>query len=336
VQILFAGKAHPRDTAGKELIRKIVHWARDENLRRKVVFLENYDINLARYLVQGVDIWLNTPQRGMEASGTSGMKVLANGGLNMSILDGWWCEGYAHDTGWAIGQGESYEDAKYQDEVESHAIYDLLEKDVIPLFYNRSSDRLPRGWVQMMKSSMQKLSPHFSTSRMVAEYAQNFYLPAAARFDAFMSNNLEPAKNLSHWKESIRDRWSEVSIGKVDTIVNDGELQVGGKLEVRSQVKLGSIDASDVVVELYYGPVNSEGKINSAEAVPMEHVGPGSDDYEIFQGKIPCRRSGLCGFIVRVMPFHPDLVSRYDTGVICWDEVPDDAKKNKSPQPEPV
>ena len=336
VQILFAGKAHPRDTAGKELIRKIVHWARDETLRRKVVFLENYDINLARYLVQGVDIWLNTPQRGMEASGTSGMKVLANGGLNMSILDGWWCEGYAHNTGWAIGHGESYEDIEYQDEVESHAIYDLLEKDVIPLFYNRNSDRLPRGWVQMMKSSMQKLSPHFSTSRMVAEYAQNFYLPSAARFNAFMHNDLERAKNLSHWKESIRDRWPEVSIGKVDTVAGDGELQVGGKLEVRSQVKLGSIDASDVAVELYYGPVDSEGKISSAEAVPMEHVGPGSDDFEIFQGKIPCRRSGLCGFIVRVVPFHSDLVSMYDAGVICWDEVPDEAKKAKTPEPEPV
>jgi glycogen phosphorylase len=336
VQILFAGKAHPRDTAGKELIRKLVHLARDESIRRKVVFLENYDINLARYLVQGVDIWLNTPKRGMEASGTSGMKVLANGGLNMSILDGWWCEGYTHDTGWAIGQGESYEDTEYQDEVESHAIYDLLEKDIIPLFYNRSSDRLPRGWVQMMKNSMQMLSPHFSTSRMVAEYAQNFYIPSVTRYDAFMNNELERAKNLCHWKESIRDRWAEVSIGKVDLVAGSGELQVGGKLEVRSQVKLGSIDPSDVAVELYYGPVDSEGKISSAEAVPMEHVGQGTDDFEIFKGRVPCRRSGLCGFIVRIVPFHSDLVSMYDAGVICWDEVPHEAKKAKTPQPEPV
>jgi starch phosphorylase len=320
LQIIFAGKAHPRDTAGKELVRKIVHIARKKDLRRKVVFLENYDINVARYLVQGVDIWLNTPQRGMEASGTSGMKVLPNGGVNMSILDGWWCEGFAADTGWAIGQGESYEDEDYQNEVESHAIYDLLEKDVIPLFYRRGSDRLPRGWVTLMKNSMGRLSSHFSTSRMVAEYAQNFYLPAGQRWEKFMSNDLEKAKTLAAWKESMRDRWSELAIGKVD-ITSRGDMLVGGKLDVRSQIRLGSIDPGDVMVELYYGLVDADGNISSAEAVPMEYVGEaGTDDLHIFTGSIPCRRSGLCGFTVRLIPSHPDLVNKYDTGLIRWED----------------
>ena len=332
VQIIFAGKAHPRDTAGKDLVREIVHIARDKNMRGRIVFLENYDINVARYLVQGVDVWLNTPRRGMEASGTSGMKVLANGGINMSILDGWWCEGFAPHTGWAIGQGESYDDEEYQNEVESHAIYDLLEKDVVPLFYKRGSDHLPRGWVTLMKNSMSKLSAHFSTARMVAEYTENFYIPCAQRWQAFRDNDMERAKALAAWKESIRDRWSEVEVGKVD-IDSRGDLLVGGKLKVRSQIKLGSIDPAEVLVELYYGLVDANGNIGSAEAVPMEHVGKtGSDDFHIFTGEIPCRRSGLCGFTIRVMPHHSDLVNRYDTGLICWEDA-DSPVKKASPTP---
>ncbi|KPK73796.1 MAG: alpha-glucan phosphorylase [Phycisphaerae bacterium SM23_30] len=329
VQIIFAGKAHPRDTAGKELIRKAVHMAREEELRRRIVFLENYDINLARFLVQGADVWLNTPRRGMEASGTSGMKVLTNGGINLSILDGWWCEGYSHDTGWAIGSGESYTDTKYQDEVESHTIYDLLEKDVVPLFYQRGSDRLPRGWVKMMKNSMRKLSSHFSTSRMVAEYAQTFYLPCALRWEAFEKDALQRAKGLAAWKESMRDRWPEVSIGKVD-IISKGELLVGSKMQVRCQVALGSIDPNDVLAELYYGLVDGDGNIASAEAVPMKHVGAAQGDYHIFNGSISCRRSGLCGFTVRVIPYHADLVSVYDTALIRWEEPEGERSKAKA------
>ena len=329
VQIIFAGKAHPRDNAGKELIRKVVHVARDEDLRRRIVFLENYDINLARFLVQGADVWLNTPKRGMEASGTSGMKVLANGGVNLSILDGWWCEGYSHETGWGIGSGETYTDTEYQDEVESHALYDLLEKDVVPLFYKRSSDRLPRDWVKMMKNSMQKLSSHFSTARMVAEYAQNFYLPCSLRSHAFKADDYQRAKILSAWKESIRDRWPEVAVGKVD-IVSKGELMVGGKMQVRCQVELGSIDPQDVLVELYYGLVDPDGNITSAEAMPMEHVGPAQGNCHIFTGSIVCRRSGMSGFTIRVIPDHPDLVSKYDTALIRWEQMEDEKEKEKA------
>ena len=319
VQIIFAGKAHPRDIAGKELIRKIVHAVRDEDFRRRIVFLENYEMNVARHLVQGVDVWLNNPRRGMEASGTSGMKVLANGGLNMSILDGWWCEGYAQDTGWAIGQGESYDDTDYQDEVESHALYDLLEKDVVPLYYERGRDRLPRGWIKMMKASMGKLSTHFSTARMVGEYSQNFYVPCSMRHEAFLANNLAKAHALAEWKDSLRDRWSELVVGKVD-ILSRGARPVGDKLEVRAQIKLGSVPPSDIMAELYFGLADADGNLSSSEAVPMEYVGAAHEDYHIFSGSIPCRRSGLCGFTIRVIPFHADLVSMYDTGLICWEQ----------------
>jgi starch phosphorylase len=306
-----------------------VHIARDDDLRRRIVFLEKYDINLARFLVQGADVWLNTPRRGMEASGTSGMKVLANGGINLSILDGWWCEGYSHETGWAIGSGESYTDTKYQDEVESRAIYDLLEKDVVPLFYQRGSDRLPRGWVKMMKNSMRMLSSHFATSRMVAEYAQSFYLPCARRRELFQADDFNRAKALAAWKESMRDRWSEVSVGKVD-IISKGELQVGKKMKVRCQVSLGSIDPNDVVVELYYGQVDGDGNIVKGEAVPMEHKGTAQENYHVFTGSITCRSSGLCGFTVRVVPYHLDLISVYDTCLIRWEEPISEKSRTKA------
>ena len=329
LQLIFAGKAHPRDTEGKELIRQIVHFVRKDVFRQRVVFLENYDINVARYLVQGVDIWLNTPRRGLEASGTSGMKVLANGAINMSILDGWWCEGYGAERGWAIGLGESYDDVHYQDEVESHAIYNLLEKEVIPNFYERGTDRLPRKWIEMMKNSMRDLIAQFSTSRMVAEYTQQCYLPSAQRWNDFVESDLERARDLADWKDSIRDRWPDVAIHKVEAL-GHGELPVGGKLEVRCQVKLGSIDPRDVVVELYYGPVDSQGNVQQGEAVAMECRGDAGGAYQIFSGFIPCRHSGLCGFAVRVIPFHNDLADKYDTGLIRWDESESEAREPKA------
>jgi len=178
VQILFAGKAHPRDHGGKELIAEILHIARRPEFRRRVVFVEDYDIHVARYMVQGIDVWLNNPRRPLEASGTSGMKVCCNGGINLSILDGWWVEGYAQNNGWAIGAGEEYTDLTYQDDVESRAIYDLLEQEIVPLFYTRSSDGLPRGWLRVMKQSMGTVCPVFNTNRMVQEYIEKCYRPS--------------------------------------------------------------------------------------------------------------------------------------------------------------
>src|SRR5437016_1244551 len=172
VQFVFAGKAHPADHEGKELIKTIVNFARNPAIRRRMVFLENYDINVARYLVQGVDVWLNTPRRPYEASGTSGMKAAANGVLNCSILDGWWVEGYSPDVGWAIGHGEDYTDPNYQDQIESVALYDILEKQVVPLFFQRTVDNVPRAWIARMKNCMRKLAPVFNTNRMVRDYTE--------------------------------------------------------------------------------------------------------------------------------------------------------------------
>lgn len=183
VQLIFAGKAHPDDKLGKELIKKVIRFARQEELRRQIVFIEDYDMTLARYLAQGVDVWLNTPRCYQEACGTSGMKAAANGVLHMSVLDGWWAEAYQPNIGWAIGRGEEYDDSEYQDEIESQAIYHLLEKEIIPLFYERGDDGLPQEWVRRMKAAMRAICPRFNADRMVREYCEHFYIPAAERYE---------------------------------------------------------------------------------------------------------------------------------------------------------
>lgn len=318
VQFLFAGKAHPRDHGGKELIAQIVHFARMEQFRRRIVFIEDYDMNVARYLVQGVDVWLNNPRRPLEASGTSGMKGPPNGGINMSILDGWWCEGYAGDNGWAIGSGEEYTDLNYQDEVESRAIYDLIEKEVVPLFYDRGPDGLPRGWVQRMKRSMMTVCPVFNTNRMVQEYAERFYIPAAERFGELVAGNLAAGQQLAQWIARVRQNWPQV---KVEAVEVDGgtSIAVGDQLKVTARIQLGGLSSEDVNVELYHGNLDASGTISGAQTASMSGNGrdPASGAYT-FAGSIPCRASGQHGYAVRVLPRHNLLPRAFEPGLIRW------------------
>jgi starch phosphorylase len=317
VQLLFAGKAHPRDHGGKELIAEITHVARRPEFRRRIVFIEDYDINVARYLVQGVDVWLNNPRRPLEASGTSGMKVCCNGGINMSILDGWWCEGYAGDNGWAIGAGEEYTDLAYQDDVESRAIYDLLEEEVVPLFYNRSSDGLPRGWLKVMKRSMATVCPVFNTNRMVQQYLENCYVPSAERYDKLAGSNLEKAAALAKWRRILERDWSKIRIETVEAKGAD-PMQVGGQLEVLARVNLGALAPADVQVQLFHGVVDNQGEIPDPGTTAMSHNGTAQGSTWLFQGTIPCRSSGQHGFAVRVLPHHPDLSNPFEPGLVCW------------------
>ncbi len=260
VQIVFAGKAHPADHQGKELIRQIVQLSQQEQFRHRIVFLEDYDMAVARHLVQGVDVWLNTPLRPHEASGTSGMKVAFNGGLNLSILDGWWCEGYRGNNGWAIGRGEVYSDLAYQNEVESRAIYDLLEKEVVPLFYNRGSDGIPRGWVAFMKNSLQSLCPVFSTDRMVQEYARRCYLPAYEHWERLNRDGLRLAVELARWKQRLHGLWGQLSIDAVEAEIHK-EVTVGDRLAVKVRITSGEIPLSEIAVEVYFGVLDARGAI---------------------------------------------------------------------------
>ncbi len=319
VQMLFAGKAHPHDDAGKDLIRTIVHFANRPEFRNSIVFLENYDMTIARYLVQGVDVWLNTPRRPREASGTSGMKVVYNGGLNASILDGWWDEAYDPSVGWAIGAGEEYNDQEMQDYIESQALYNLLEQDIIPLFYTRGRDGIPRGWLERMKNSLRKLAPFFNTHRMVRQYTEEFYLPAARRYKALTEPNMERGKALSAWLDKVRREWPSVSIKRVE-VQNGSRIKVGGKLKVRTWVELGQLAPDDVAVELYFGSLDTKGLIVNAEVAPMKPTGERQNGAYEFVATVSCNTSGERGIAVRVLPSHPDMAQRFLPGLIRWSE----------------
>jgi starch phosphorylase len=316
VQFLFAGKAHPHDQEGKKLIQEVLQLARRPDLRRRIVFLEDYDINVARYLVQGVDVWLNNPRRPEEASGTSGMKVALNGGLNLSILDGWWVEGYEGDNGWSIGNGEEYTDLVYQDEVESRSILDHLEQEVVPLFYTRGSDGVPRGWVKRMKRSIATLAPVFNTGRMVAEYTILSYLPSAARFTKLSADGLAAAKTLAGWRRDLALGWPQVRVLGVEGAGPEG-LHVGGNLAVTAQVQLGKLSPDDVQVQLFHGLVDNMGEIPKPHTVTMAPSSNGDGAWK-FTGTIACRASGQHGYAVRVLPKHADLTNAFEPGLVCW------------------
>jgi glycogen phosphorylase len=317
VQFVFAGKAHPRDHGGKELIAEIQHMARRPELRRRVVFIEDYDMNVARHLVAGVDIWLNNPRRPLEASGTSGMKVCVNGGLNLSILDGWWVEGYAHDNGWAIGAGEEYTDLHYQDDVESRAIYDLLEQEIVSLFYNRTSDGLPRGWVKAMKRSIATCCPVFNTNRMVQEYTERCYWPSYGRFDRLSQDGMKGAASLAQWRRGMARGWQQVKVEAVESSGAD-PMHVGAKMDVKARVNLGPLTPDDVDVQLFHGVLDSLGEIPNPDTARMSHNGAHEGSVWIFQGTIPCQTSGQHGYAVRVLPKHPDLGNAFEPGLVCW------------------
>jgi starch phosphorylase len=319
VQIIFAGKAHPKDEPGKEIIREIVHFARDEEMRQHVVFIEDYDVDVARYLVQGVDVWLNTPIRPREASGTSGMKAAVNGALNLSILDGWWDEAYTPEVGWSIGRGEDYEDQELQDKVESEALYDVLEKDVIPSFYDRGRDGIPRRWVTMMRDSLDKLCPVFNTNRMVREYTEKFYIPTTERYHHLSEKNFSAAKSLAGWRSKVLIEWSHVKINRVEANLNS-HLKVGNSLEAKAFVQLGSLSPEDVLVELYLGRLDARGNFVKPKPVEMKHSGKKDGAYIFETGSVSVKSSGRHGYSVRVMPRHPELVGKFETGLLKWAE----------------
>jgi len=324
VQIIFAGKAHPRDNEGKELIKQIVGLARQEAFRRHVVFLEDYDITVARYLLQGADVWLNTPRRPLEASGTSGMKAMANGALNLSVLDGWWDEAWdmsdprTAPVGWAIGGRETYSDQAYQDQIEAEALYDLLEHDVVPTFYERGANDLPRRWIARMKASIGILSPFFNTHRMVQEYAERFYLPAAASYRALTTNDAAGAKALAAWQARVRQAWSQIRVEAIEAgdLV---ELKVGGEIRVQARLRLGALTPDDVRVELLLGRVNADGDLVDVAATELKSISSQAESVSVYEADaIPCHVSGLRGYTLRVLPQHPDLTTPFQPGLIIW------------------
>ena len=317
VQIIFAGKAHPHDNQGKELIRDIIHMLRRPELRRHIAFVEDYDMSVARYLVQGCDIWLNTPLRPMEASGTSGMKASVNGALNMSIPDGWWAEAALQDNGWTIGRGESYASLDAQNAIESAAIYEILEKEAVPMFYERAADGIPRQWTRRMKNALRTICPIFNMQRMIKQYAEWGYFPAMDRWKRFTSGDLEVARELAAWRERMRRNWPQVRVVKVEAGEGDDTVRVGDRVEVSAHVQLGEATPEDVTVELYFGVVDAGNRLTRARTSTMRHAGE-QDGAHVFKGVVQFRASGRQGFGLRVLARHPDLVTPMDTGLIRW------------------
>ncbi len=319
VQFVIAGKAHPKDIPGKELIRDINHFIEEEGLQKQIVFVPNYDIYIARLMVSGCDIWLNTPRRPREASGTSGMKAAMNGLPNLSVLDGWWDEADYVRTGWAIGHGEMYDDPAYQDQIEANALYDLLEKEVVPLFYDRDTDALPRRWVAKMKDAIRLNCPFFNTARMVGEYAQRAYFPASDRYYNLIANNYTPAKELADWKDKLRTSWFNIKIKDIN-VSSGTDILVNQNVSVTAKVDLASLKKDDVQVELYQGAIDANGEIVNGEPVVMEYKGADEHDLSTYTAEIVYNTSGLQGLSLRVLPKHEYLSSAYEPRLIVWAE----------------
>lgn len=315
VQLLFSGKAHPKDEAGKEFLRKVGEFAQSPELRRRVVLLENYDMRLGRFLVSGSDVWLNTPRRPHEASGTSGMKAAMNGVLSLSVLDGWWDEAPREGTGFTIGDAQ---DGHGDDELAA-ALYERLEHEVIPLFYTRDAGTgLPSGWIDRMVGAISVLGKLFSSDRMVADYARTAYLPAAERLSRLSADGYKRAKELALWKAAIDERFSAVGFISVHLSVADpARLAPGSTFDVEVQIRLGPLDVEELAVDWFEGSMDADGVVDAGYATPLTFV-ERSDGRATYRGTMTRPADDTRGYSVRLRPRHPDLVHSNETGLVLW------------------
>jgi starch phosphorylase len=313
VQFIFAGKAHPRDEPAKALIREVVELSARPEFRDRLLLLEGYDLELARVLVQGCDIWMNTPLRPLEASGTSGMKACANGAIHLSVRDGWWWEAYAPGLGWAVGRSNLEDDPEAQDAFDSESIYSLLEGAVTDAFYERDAEGIPRAWTGMMKASIGAFAPVFNTNRMVGEYAERAYAPAAARWHKLGAGGLTGARALSAWLERVRAGWQSVKIHDVAAVRGEG-----ADVAVSVQIHPGELAAADLCVEAVTGPAASDGALKPENLALLEPVSRSEDGVVVFRGRVSFQRGGRQGVAIRVMPSHPALHDPSALGLAHW------------------
>ena len=307
IQLVIAGKAHPHDQEGKLLLQQVFRFAQAEDVRHRIVVLEDYDMRVTGRMVQGVDVWLNTPRRPLEASGTSGMKVLPNGGLNLSVLDGWWAEAYDPAVGWAFGSEVEGVSDEEQDALDSVQFYETLEREVIPLYYDRGSDGIPHRWMAKVKQSMQTLCPRYNTNRMVREYMEQYYLPAARRYRALTAENLARAKRLAEWKATVRKHWAEVRIEQTSV------QQESGGFRFQTRVHLGMLKPEHVAVQLYAEPLVG----SSPEIVPMA-LKSAENAACRYETVVPAHRPPG-DFTVRLLPYHPDANQPLDVPLMLWE-----------------
>jgi len=319
VQLMIAGKAHPLDNPGKEIIREIIQEAGESRFRNRIVFLEDYDINVARYLVQGADIWMNNPRRPQEASGTSGMKAALNGCLHFSILDGWWDEGYDPSCGFKIGSGEEYDSVAVQDQMEAEALYSTLERDIIPMFYDRDETDLPLDWIRKMKAAIMSAGQRFSSQRMLMDYTNNFYVPAFLARNKLSADNFGLTKEVAAWLDRISASWENIAIRAIDTPDIGPMVHVGKRVPVDMKVALGSIRPEDVSVEIVAGRLNSQEQFLEYAPVAATLNGDGEQDgVYSYTGEVICHESGRFGITARVVPRNEHLQHTRRPKLISW------------------
>ncbi len=320
IQIVIAGKAHPADEGGKRLIQQMVRFSDTETVRRRIVFLPDYDMALGHHLVQGCDVWLNNPLRPLEACGTSGMKVALNGGLNVSVRDGWWDEWFDGGNGWEIPTADGVADPARRDELEASALYELIEKSVAPLFYDTGHDGVSGGWVEMMRHSLRSLGPLVQADRMVADYVRHLYAPAAQSSRALAAHGFHAARELAAWKERVRRAWPAVRIEHVEA---DGtEPSLGAVLDVRVTAALGALAPSDVSVEVVYGRPGEDEEIVEPCYLTLAADDSANCPQTRFSGAVELGRPGPFGYTARVLPKHPLLASRAELGLVTYPDAP--------------
>ncbi len=321
LQIVVAGKAHPADEGGKGLIQQMVQFADSPDVRRRIVFLPDYDMAMAHALVQGCDVWLNNPLRPLEASGTSGMKSALNGGLNLSVRDGWWDEWYDGVNGWEIPSADGVADPARRDELEANALYELLGKSVAPLFYDRDADEIPLGWVERIRHTFRSLGPKVQAERMVREYVSTLYVPAAVASRRLAADDFGPARELAAWKKRVVAAWPQVRIEHVESEAAGQAL--GSALMLRVLVALGELTEDDVMVEVVYGRPDDEDEIVQPAYATLTPEGPaGPPGLLRYSGEVPLDRPGSFGYTVRVLPNHPLLDSRAELGLVTYPQAP--------------
>jgi starch phosphorylase len=309
VQLILAGKAHPRDQEGKRMVREWNDYLHQAQVRGHVVFLEDYDMALASELVAGVDVWLNTPRRPWEASGTSGMKVLPNGGLNLSELDGWWAEAYEADVGWAIGDGHEHDADPVWDAHEADQLYSLLERKVVPAFYERNGHGIPQRWVEMMRESMARLTPQYSTNRMVREYTEHYYLPAASAYHHRSHDDCALGAEIRQWSHRIADHWERVHFGTLE-VSSDAQHH-----RISVQVYLGELPPDSVSVELYAEP--QDGSMPQPRQMEIAEPLAGAANAFLFEAEVPSQRPAE-HYTPRIVPYHPDVQIPLEGRAIHW------------------
>ncbi|HET7399193.1 MAG TPA: alpha-glucan family phosphorylase [Intrasporangium sp.] len=316
IQLVIAGKSHPADETGKRLIQQMVQFADDPQIRHRIVFLPNYDIAMAQHLYPGCDVWLNNPLRPFEACGTSGMKAALNGGLNLSILDGWWDEWFDGRNGWAIPTADGVEDPDRRDDIEAKALYDIIENDVAAPFYERDAANLPQGWISMMKHTLQTLGPKVLASRMVEEYTERLYSPATAAGRAMDGPDFKGAKGFAAYKGRVRAAWPSVRVEHVESSGVSDSPQIGDMLNVRAHVDLAGLTPEDVDVQLVHGRVWGEDDLRDTEVASLAHVEAEAGGRHLFAGAQSLTRTGSFGYSVRIVPRNPALATPAELGLV--------------------